>query len=449
MKRWLLLCLLMLVGCSTPAEPAPVAVQVPDEAATSEEPTSPIQLDVSLIYPTEEMEVEKGQLVRLTAQIRNTQGDSLSDAQVTFTVRDPAGETIATIPGVAGQKGIYRSDYWAIPGELSAGTWGIAIDARVGAAQANTAGHFQVKNSTSDDLLSKYGFWLEAPILGGIAPSRVAEQGDAQNGMIRWGGVRAAMHLLPANWVEVHWREGDYRLENEEAVRRFLLEELGDIGFTPVRTLGPFSPIRFKEWDAWWGEARGTVKQDDLEWMLFYAPEVNKTFAIGTTVALPPNGVNAHEVLRGTFAVRPEIEAVGVAPEPLPELMASPELLSPPIATRYEGLGQPIILQWKPVKELAEDEYYEVVVDYDYNEDSHTVKFTTRETQLTLPESLYHEPNCRFFNWRVTLMRQTGVGEDGQPKGERISYGSLYWYVEWFYPPGERPFAPICPNHQV
>jgi len=100
-------------------------------------------------------------------------------------------------------------------------------------------------------------------------------------------------------------------------------------------------------------------------------------------------------------------------------------------------------------KELAEDEYYLVSIDYNYVEANPRITYTTRETQFTLPESLYSTPNCSVFNWRVTLMQQTGVREDGQPKGKPVSFNSLYWYIQWFYPPGqEAPFKPRCPNEQ-
>jgi hypothetical protein len=106
-------------------------------------------------------------------------------------------------------------------------------------------------------------------------------------------------------------------------------------------------------------------------------------------------------------------------------------------------------LRWQPVRELAEDEYYQVVVDYNYGEGNPQAVFTTRETQLTLPESLYHEPNCGVFNWQVTLMGQAATDEDAALAGEPISRPSLYWYVEWRYPSdAPAPFPAKCPNAQ-
>jgi hypothetical protein len=225
-----------------------------------------------------------------------------------------------------------------------------------------------------------------------------------------------------------------------------MLEEVGDLGFTPIRAIGPFEPFHFKRWDAWKVEGRGQVRQNEVEWVVFYAPEVDKTYLIGSIVTLPPVGIDPHATLRESFEVHPEVHASGVAPEPLPDLLPGPEPLGPPLGARFYGTGQPIILQWRPVKDLAPDEYYRVDVDYNYREANPSVTFGTRATQFTLPESLYRTPNCGVFNWRVTLMRRTSTLDDS---GEPISHASLYWYVEWRYPPGvQAPFIVACPNAQ-
>ena len=186
-----------------------------------------------------------------------------------------------------------------------------------------------------------------------------------------------------------------------------------------------------------------------MEWMVFYAPEVDRTYALATTVVLPLAGIDPHAVLRDGFDVMPEIHAAGAAREPLlTQQWPGPELLSPPLGAIFQGIDQPIVLQWKPLKDLAPDEYYEIDVDYNYREGNPLIKFTTRETRFTLPTTLYQEPNCGVFNWQVTLKRQTGVDKEGQPQGEPISYNSLYWYVRWIYPLGQAPFTLLCPNEQ-
>jgi len=450
--RWLLVCLISLAGCSVPVKPIPTSTLVPVSPIAltpAQEPTPVDRLAVDVLYPKQDSELEMGQSVKFIVRVTNATGDIVSNAQVTVTLHDPGGSIITAMPAVSDSDGVYRTDSWTAPHRTPEGTWGAALEAKTDYAQGSGSGSFRVRASTSEVLLNKYGFWLDAPSLKGIVPQLVAERGDARNGLIRWGGFIPAQHILPENWVEVHWREGNYRLENDEAVKQFMLNELGDLGFRPVRGIGPFQPIQFKHWNAWQVGARGQFQYDQMEWVVFYSPEVNKTYAIATTVVLPPTGMDPHAMLRESFAVFPDVHAAGVAPEPLPKLLPGPELLGPPLAARFQGMGQPIILQWKPVKELAKDEYYEVLVDYNYREVNPAVKLTTRQTHITLPEALYRTPNCHVFNWKVTLKRQTEVDDDGQPKGDPISYSSLYWYLLWTYPSGEKePFIMACPNAQ-
>lgn len=402
-----------------------------------------------MLYPKENTEVEMGQAVKFIAQLTDMQGHAVSDAKASITVSDPEGKVIVAIPAASDKEGTYRSDAWSIPHRALEGRWKFTVEVESAVARGSGSSSFGVKDSTSEVLLNKYGFWLDAPTLRNIVPDLYGERGDARNGMIRWGGFLPGSHVLPANWVEIHWREGNYALDNPAAVRRFMLKQLGDLGMTPIRDIGQITPMQFKQWNAWRVKVMGQFSYEDVEYVIFFAPEVNETYAIGTTVVLPPAHVDAHELLRISFAVFPELHAAGVAPEPLLKLLPGPELTSPPLGTRFQGLAQPIVLQWSAVKSLASDEYYEVAVDYNDREGNPTVKFTTRETQLVLPEMLYSKPNCHVFNWQVTLMRQTGLNEKGQLVGDPISYNSLYWYVWWSYPPGEKePFTTACPNDQ-
>ncbi len=443
---WLCACLMLLAGCNISPTPAS---SPPPPTLPSATPTVTRSLSVSLLYPSADTEAEMGQSVKFIVRVTDAKGQLIPDAQVTLTLHDASGQKVTTTPATAGRDQIYRTEAVLVPHRTVEGHWQIDIDAKTATAQGGGSGSFTVKNSTSEVLLNKYGFWLDAPTLKGIVPQLAAERGDARNGMIRWGGVIPSQHVFPENWIELHWREGDFRLDSPDAVRRFLLEKVGDLGFTPVREIGPFQATHFQHWDAWQATARGQLGVTQMEWMVFYAPEVDRTYALATTVVLPQGGIDPHAVLRDSFAVMPEIHAAGVAPEPLlTKPWPGPELLSPPLGTLVQGADQPIVLQWKPLKELASDEYYEISVDYNYKEANPQVKFTTRETQFTLPTTLYQEPNCGVFNWQVTLKRQTGVAEAGQPMGETISYNSLYWYVRWIYPPGTAPFKLLCPNQQ-
>lgn len=449
---FLIACLLFAARCTAPSPstlapaPAPIFSPAPTEA---ESPAPPTSLDVTVLYPKENTEVEMGQPLKFIARVTDMQGGARSDAQATIQVRDPEGKTIAAISTSSDKEGTFRSDAWAVPHRTLEGKWTFTVDAKTGSGRGSSSASFEVKYSTSEALLNKYGFWLDAPTLKGIVPQLYAEKGDAHNGLIRWGGFIPAGHILPENDVEMQWREGNYTLDDPASVRRFMLEQLGDLGITKIRDIGTISSMPFKQWSAWRVAVRGEFGYEDLQYVILYAPEVNKTYAIGTTVVLPPPNLDAHAFLRSSFAVVPDIQAAGVAPDPLPRLAPAPVLLDPPLGARFQGPSQSIVLHWSPVKKLAQDEYYEVAVDYNYGETTPGVRYATRETQFVLPQALYGTPNCQVFNWQVTLKRQTGVDEKGQPVGDSLSYNSLYRYVMWSYPPGdEQPFTTLCFNEQ-
>jgi hypothetical protein len=428
-----LLCIISTAGCLP--LPAQLAEPVP-------------QLAVTLLYPdpSGSTEAEMGQALKFIARVTDPQGNPVTDGQLTIAVHaEPAEETIGTIEAVPDSEGTYRGGPWVVPHRIAEGIYRLSLEARRGAAAGEASGSLRIRYSTSEILLYKYGFWLDAPTLKGIVPQLVAERGTARDGMIRWGGVLPGQHILPEAWIEVHWRQGRHDLGDAGAVRRFMLDAIGDLGFTPIRSVGPFEPFRFKGWDAWKVGGRGQFAQNQVQWVAFYAPEVDKTYLIGTMVTLPPVGIDPHAALRDSFEVHPEVHALGVASEPLPDLLPGPELLDPPLGARFYGTGQPIVLRWEPAKDLAPDEYYQVSVDYNYRESNSLARFKTRETRWMLPENLYRTPNCGVFNWQVTLMRQDGAGSAAQP----ISHPSLYWYVEWRYPPGApAPFILACPNAQ-
>ena len=430
----LLAVLLLSTGCQPVLLPAPAT-------------TNP--LTVRILFPGDSAALQMGQQTRLIAQVMDAQGAPVEGATVSIIVAGPDGQQLAHLQASGDAQGTYRSDTWTVPHHVVEGVWTLLVEADSAGSHGQQAGEFRVNNSTSETLLAKYGFWLDPPNLRDIHPSICAEQGDAQNGRLCWGGIIPALHILPANWVELEWRAGQFDLSSADAVRRFMLEEIGILGFSPVRELGPFERTTFKQWDAWRVGGRGQFSYEDVEWLIFYAPEVDKTYFIGTTVVLPPAGIDAHAALRASFDVDPAVAANGVASMPLARLLPAPELLDPPMGESFSGLDEPVMLRWQPVKELAPDEYYEVTVEYDYIEGMYTEKLATRETQLALPETFYRTPNCQAFDWHVTLNRQTGVSGEGQPIGEPVSYDSLMRYLIWDYPAGQRPVDwKSCPNAQ-
>lgn len=454
---WLLLSgpLLIVAGCSqgtsAPATTPTVAPAVQPSAPGAAAPTS-----LTLRYPIQGSEVVMGQGVKFILSAA-----SAPAAQLLLDVRDAQGARVGTVTATLGDGGVYRTAAWTVPHRTQPGVWTVAL---AGAELPAEIGRFNVQPSVSETLLANYGFWLDVPSLRGITPALMGEKGDAHNGMIRLGGVIPSQHIFPEAWVEVHWRESAHDLGDAAAVRRFMLHDIGEFGVGYIRALGPFQEFRFKQWPGWRATARGQVSYIQMEWIVFAAPEVGKTFAIGTTVVLPPAGIDPHAVLRESFDLPAGTSASGVAPAPLPRLLPGPELIGPPLGARFEGLASPIVLRWAPVKPLAADEFYAVTVDFNYQEANPILLLATRSTTVTLPAELYSTPNCHIFNWQVALMREvkpnsTGVGRHvcradatlpgGCPPGEALSFQSLYAYIEWVRPATESdPFPPLCPNAQ-
>jgi hypothetical protein len=412
-------------------------------------PTPPPNLTLQVLYPVEDSHIAAGEILRFTLLVTDRLGAAADDAAVRLSLQDQAGAEQASLDLSPGGQGVFRSPAWIVPEGASAGMWTAEFDASLGAARAQTWSRVHVDPSLSWILQDKYGFWIDPPVLRGIVPSLVAERGDARDGMIRWGGSLPAAHVLPSAWVDVQWRAGDYDLETAGSALRFLLEEIGDLGFSRVRSLGEPQPTEFKGWDGWTVPAQGQLRYEEVEWLIFYVPEVKRTFAIGTTVVLPPEGIDAHHALRSSFEVDAEVDADGVAPEPLPHLLPGPTLESPALGEAFYGDAARVVLSWVPLRPLREDEHYEVSVDFAYAESTKTERFTTRQARQVLPAVLFMQPNCGVFNWTVRLMR-SAHGGTGAPAEEALSYPSLYSYVLWLHPPSEpAPFPPLCPNAQT
>ncbi len=119
------------------------------------------------------------------------------------------------------------------------------------------------------------------------------------------------------------------------------------------------------------------------------------------------------------------------------------------MGTSFEGAEAQVVLEWEVARPLAQDEYFEVHIDWNDREANPFRVFTTREDNLRLPGDLLQQPNCHVFDWRVRVMRQTGKSEDGGPLGEAISSNSLYRYLIWRPAAGEAEGSvSACPNAQ-
>ena len=440
---WLCLVGLLSSACAPGIDARPAG---PETAPT---PT-PTALTVEILYPSEGAEFVAGGPLRPTVLVTDPGGEAVDDARVRLTLRDPSGEAVDEVETVAGGQGVYRTPAWAIPQRAATGEWSVEVEAARADAITTALRRVRVTPSISRILHDKYGFWIDLPTLKGIVPTLAAERGDARNGMVRLGGSLPAAHILPSAWIDVQWREGDFDLAAPEAARRFLLEQIGDLGATRVRSLGDPEPFEFKNWQGWRVPARGRLRYEQVEWVLFYAPEVDRTYALGTTIVKPPSGIDAPEELRSSFEVDETWEGKGVAPEPLPSLLPGPQWTAPELGAEFIGAQAEIALRWEPLRPLEPDEYFEVKVDYAYAEGTPLLRFATRQPWLRLPPELYDQPNCRVFNASVRFMRSAGDPRLASPQDVPLSYPSLLTYILWTRPEADpSPFPPLCPNEQT
>ena len=141
-----------------------------------------------------------GQTIKAIVRVTDEQEHPVKDASVTVTFSDPNDQVIGSIPGVFGDGDVYRSGSWTIPHKMQEGLWSIKIEAEGIESEGQSINEFPVQFSTSEILYHKYGFWLDAPTLRGIQPTIGAERGDAENGLIRWGGQIPNTCFLKTGW---------------------------------------------------------------------------------------------------------------------------------------------------------------------------------------------------------------------------------------------------------
>jgi LysM repeat protein len=114
--------------------------------------------------------------------------------------------------------------------------------------------------------------------------------------------------------------------------------------------------------------------------------------------------------------------AATLTPTPGPARPA-PALLSPPQNTAFQGADAVIIMNWASVGILDEDEWYVVRVRRTGVVAQYLPLVWTKATSWRLPADLYVEglAEPQRFIWQVSIMRQTGVDEDGTWLGEQVS----------------------------
>jgi len=127
-------------------------------------------------------------------------------------------------------------------------------------------------------------------------------------------------------------------------------------------------------------------------------------------------------------------------PSPTPTLTPTPgpahpapALLAPPDGATFEGPDKAILLNWVSVGILAQDEWYLVRLQRVGARQREPSLEWTKATSWRLPPGLYVEGliEPQIFVWQVSVMRQTGIADDGTWTGETTSPASntrtFYW----------------------
>jgi LysM repeat protein len=94
---------------------------------------------------------------------------------------------------------------------------------------------------------------------------------------------------------------------------------------------------------------------------------------------------------------------------------AGPHLLLPAPDSEFGYEEDVIILQWVTVKDLDEDEWYMVEVTDLSEADAHPNRGFARQTTFTIPDEWWPTgEGLHRYRWLVSIVRVTGIREDGQ-----------------------------------
>lgn len=117
------------------------------------------------------------------------------------------------------------------------------------------------------------------------------------------------------------------------------------------------------------------------------------------------------------------------SPPPYP----APNLLLPQDGSAFTLANDTVTLQWASVGELRDNESYRVTI-VDVTEGSGTVRLTdyVTDTKYIVPTTFRPSDTLpHIMSWRVQVVRQTGVDEEGEPIYEVGGSVSLPRYFTW------------------
>lgn len=91
---------------------------------------------------------------------------------------------------------------------------------------------------------------------------------------------------------------------------------------------------------------------------------------------------------------------------PVPIKYGEPQLLNPPEDALFAGRFTPVILEWEPIGKLAQDEYYDLTIQYIFGDDFVYWGTATKETKIQLtPDIGLGRAGGDRFRWYVTVRK--------------------------------------------
>jgi len=154
----------------------------------------------------------------------------------------------------------------------------------------------------------------------------------------------------------------------------------------------------------------------------------------------PMPALDTAEGVTGTLAFTQPMTTTSILLTPVPTWTPTPgpdnrpvRLLAPANEAVFEGPNAIILLNWASAGILDEDEWYVLRLRWTDSEEGEPLFIWTKATSWRVPASLYagglDQPQR--WRWRILVMRQTGVTEDGTRIGAEIRPASdvrvFYW----------------------
>lgn len=117
--------------------------------------------------------------------------------------------------------------------------------------------------------------------------------------------------------------------------------------------------------------------------------------------------------------VLPTAAPAGTVTSAVVVISSAPQLESPPDG---ETVARGASLSWQAGRALADDEYYVLAITFSHGQETWYDGAWLKGTSWTVPD-YFGAPHSTsgWYEWKVTIMRQTGTGSDGKPVGEAAS----------------------------